>query len=118
MTRFDSLLDGLHTVATTMAKATARKKRINREQVKAIMNIVTTIANAVGLAIPQARPAALVLSGLQHAVPQALIPENPLFSKLRAVNNEIDQTTGEQKMRLEAQRDLLLRLIEEQEHTR
>jgi|MudIll2142460700_1097286.scaffolds.fasta_scaffold00308_10 hypothetical protein len=118
MTKLDSLLDGLHAVSTTVAKATARKRRINRDQVRAIMNIAAHLAGAIGLVVPQARPAALVLSGLQEAVPQALIPENPLFSKLRAVNNEINQTTGEQRMRLEAQRDLLLRLIEEQEHNR
>lgn len=118
MTRLDSLLDGLHAVSTTMAKATARKRRINREQVKAIMSVVAHIAGAVGLVVPQVRPAAMVLGGLQNAVPQALIPENPLFGKLRAVNNEINQTTGEQRMRLEAQRDLLLSLIEEQEHNR
>lgn len=119
MTKLDMLLDGVHTFSSHMARATRRKRVVDRQQVIAVVNIVSAIVKTVAAVLPQAQPAALVMSSLEQAAPKMLpTRETPFFDRLRAVNSEIEQTTGEQKLRLEAQRDMLLSLIEEQEHNR
>lgn len=110
-------LDGVHSFSSHMARATRRKRHVDRQQVLAAVNVVSALVKMVAGVLPQAQPAALLMSGLEQAAPK-LLPENPLFGRLRAVNEEIERTTGEQKLRLEAQRDILLSLIEEQEHIR
>lgn len=111
------LLDGVHTFSSHMARATRRKRHVDRQQVLAVVNIVSAIVKTVATILPQAKPAALAMGVLEQAAPKVL-PENPLFGRLRAVNAEIERTTGEHRLRLEAQRDILLSLIEEQEHNR
>lgn len=117
MTKLDMLLDGVHSFSSHVVRATRRKRHVDRQQVLAVVSVASALVKMVAGVFPQAQPAALLVSGLEQAAPK-LLPENPLFGRLRAVNEEIEHTTGEQKLRFEAQRDILLSLIEEQEHNR
>lgn len=127
-TRLDQALDVLHAFSSSLARATKKRRRIRREHIVTAVNAVSAVASAVSLAVPQARPAAAALNVLQKAAPSMMHEEQPqlhiprpeldLLARLQSLESQIPATTGEHRVRLEAQRDMLLKLVEDQEHYR
>lgn len=120
-TRLDKALDALHEISGAVAKATRRRRRIRREHIETAVNVASVVTSAVATAVPQARPVAGVLGALQSVAPRrATVPreEITLLTRVQAVEGRLQTATGEQKTRLEAQRDMLLSLIQEQEQQR
>lgn len=119
-TKLDVALDAVHGIASTMARATRRRRKIRREHIVAAVNVGASVVSALASVLPQARPVAGVLGALQQTAPLALLPkeEAHLLAKVQTIEAELAHATGERKTRLEAQRDLVLKLIEEQEQRR
>lgn len=132
-TRLDKALDVLHAFSSSLEKATRRRRRIRREHIVTAVNAVSAITSAVSTVVPQARPAAVALGALQkaapHVVPRDSVheeqpqlhiprPELDLLARLQSIEAQIPTTTGEHRTRLEAQRDMLLKLVEGHEQHR
>lgn len=132
--RLDSVLDTLHGLSSSVAVATKRRKRLRREHFVFATQTLSSIMNTLAVFIPKVRPAATILKTLQEATPaMSAIPmtfEDPpsvtriphaeldLFTRLRAVESQLYDTAGEHRIRLEAQRDMLLKLIADNEQRR
>jgi len=125
-TRLDQALDVLHAFSSSVAKATRRRRRIRREHIETAVNAVSALASAVAVVVPQARPAAMAMGSLQKAAPSIIRereqpqlhiprPELDLLARLQSLEAQIPTTTGEHRLRLEAQRDMLLKLVEDHE---
>lgn len=126
-TRLDKALDVLHAFSSSLANATKKRRRIRREHIVTAVNAVSAITSAVSVAVPQARPAASALNALSRSAPSVVQeqpqlyvprPEQDLLARLQTLEAQIPNTAGEHRTRLEAQRDLLLKLVEDQEHAR
>lgn len=131
-TRLDKTLDVLHTFSSALATVTQRRRqrrRLRRHHIIGAVNVASALASAVSMALPQARPAAAALGALQKTVPAAVpadedpqtyVPkaEQSLLVRLQTIEELLPQTAGEYRTRLEAQRDLLLKLIEDYERNR
>lgn len=124
-TRLDKALDVLHAFSSSLATATRRRRRIRRRHIISAVNAVSALTSAVSVAVPQARPAAAALGALSRTAPHVVPPEKEgeperviptpeldLLTRLQAVEAQIPHAAGQHLTRLEAQRDLLLKLIE------
>ena len=115
----NNILDALHTTSSEVAAITKRRRRIRRQHVIAFINIASTFVGALVTTFPQAGIVARILNVLQGidyapkstAQKPIITPAAQLLIKLQAIEILLPTTTGEQRMRLEAQRDLLLKLI-------
>jgi len=126
-TRLDQALDVLHAFSSSMARATRKRRRIRREHIVTAVNAISAITSAVSVAVPQARSAASVLSALRQTTP-SVVQEQPqlhipraelnLLARLQTLESQIPNAAGEHRTRLEAQRDMLLKLVEDQEQLR
>lgn len=124
VTRLDRALDALHSFSSALATATRRRRRIRRRHIISAVNAVSALTSAVSVAVPQARPAAAALGALSRTAPRVVPPEGDepgrviptpeldLLTRLQALEAQIPEAAGEYRIRLEAQRDLLLKLIE------
>lgn len=120
----DRTLDTLHAVTSSIAKATRRRRRIRREDIVAIMHGVSTAVMFLATIIPQARPVADAMNALRtnpSVVTDDLLTsrispfERKLLMRLQALQIQLITATGEQQVHLNAQRELLLDLVSDQE---
>jgi len=67
--KFDQFLDVLNTHAKALERITRRKKKWSRETLHTALTVGSAVAAGVAVAVPQARPVAVALEGLQRATP-------------------------------------------------
>ncbi|MGD9209292.1 MAG: hypothetical protein PVI90_00880 [Desulfobacteraceae bacterium] len=114
----NNILDALHTTSSEVAAITKRRRRIRRQHVIAFINIASTFVGALVTTFPQAGIIAKILNILQGIdyIPKATqesiaAPMAQVLVKLQAVDTLLSTATGEQRVRLEAQRDVLIKLV-------
>lgn len=85
-TKFEQLLDVFNSYARALDRITRRKKRWDRERIKTVLAVGSAVLSGVAVAVPQARPVAVAVQGLQRATEVA---ENATKTpQLSAVPNE------------------------------
>lgn len=119
------LLDTLHTASTEIATITQHRRQLRRKHITVFVNVASTLFSAIAVIFPQAGVIANILNNLQrkekqysHTLnkPQSTCP-NDLIVRLQTITTQIDNSTGEQRLRLEAQRDLLLKMLSDHKQT-
>ncbi len=113
----------------TRKRKRKRRRRLRRKHITTTVNVASALTSAVALTVPQARPAAAVLGAVQQATSK-LLPEKPDFeekwteleqkylARLQAIEGLLPKVDEASKLRLEEQRDLILRLLEDYERNR
>lgn len=120
MTRLEALLDNLHSLAVGVERATKRRRRLRREHVVGVVNALSAITSAVATVVPQARPFAAGTAILQQAAPNILPPEEQsMCARLQAIHTQLSHAkSDEERIRLAAQAQLLLDMVEDTERRR
>jgi len=120
--KLDVALDALHTIASAITGATRRRSLFQRARLINFLQVGSFIFTALAVTFPRMRSAAALVSELQQQAPAALMPANEtettLLFKLNSINAQCANATGDARLRLEAQRDILLQMLEERELNR
>lgn len=118
----DKILDAVYATSNGIAMITQRRKHMRRERIVTFVNIASTLVSAMAVIFPQANVVANMLNGLQrqttipHKEPQPFYISN-LIIKLQTIYAQMESATDEERIRLEAQREMLLKLMCEYKQT-
>lgn len=120
MTRFEALLDNIHSLAVGVERATKRRRRVRREHLIGALHALSAVTGAVSSFVPQARPFAAGAAILQQAAPNILPPEEQsMCTRLQSIHAQLGQAqSDEERVRLTAQAQLLLDMVEDKERQR
>jgi hypothetical protein len=81
VTHLERALDAVHCFAKEVERATRRKRKIERDQVIAIVNIVTVLVGIAATAIPQLKVVSNILNGVNNSLP-VVLPNKPAEGKI------------------------------------
>lgn len=112
----DKILDAVYATTNGIATITQRRKHMRREHIVTFVNIASTLVSAMALALPQLEVVANILNNLQKQTAVTVADPSPhyltnLIIRLQAINAQMESATNDERIRLEIQRDTLVKLM-------